>query len=127
MSDPGASGRSDLGLARQTFQHAAIVQQQPRLIVKRAAARLVREADNVIDIGRRHISKWQIEARTNTDRIERAIEIQTTELKVQEITVPATRAPASNAIAINPNAALTPFERSMQKTGRMNRVARELT
>jgi len=77
--------QADLGLARQAFEHAAIVQQQPRMIVQRAARRLVRETDNVIDVWRRDISKRKIEARTHADRIERAIEIQTTERKVQEI------------------------------------------
>lgn len=99
------------------------------MIVKRAARRLVGETDDVIDIWRRNVSERQIKAGADADRIECAIEeYRPLNGRLRKLTVLAVRAPASNAMAINPNTALTPFEkRSMQKTGRIDRVARELT
>ncbi|HRO04284.1 MAG TPA: hypothetical protein PLS69_11835, partial [Terricaulis sp.] len=75
----------EAGAFGQARQDGAIVQRQPRISVKRAAARLGIEANDVIDVWRSDISKRPIDAPARGHGVHRRIKIARTERKAQKV------------------------------------------
>jgi len=74
----GAGGERQLqpGARREAAQNAAVVQQQPGALVKRATRRIVRQADDVIDVRRRQIGKRAAERGAHRHCVHRRVEIE---------------------------------------------------